>query len=151
MKRVLIPLFLLFAMPSMAQHMLVDKVGDNPPIIDFTEFSNITFNGTTVNILLNDGTASSSDMSEIKRIEFGDFTAIDGTVAEKGVLVSYVSSDEIAINCKAGTTVTIYNVIGTQMLCTRLDAQGGRISIAGLPQGIYIVKADDRTAKIVKR
>ena len=47
MKRVLIPLFLLFAMPSMAQHMLVDKVGDNPQIIDFTEFSNITFNGTT--------------------------------------------------------------------------------------------------------
>ena len=65
--------------------------------------------------------------------------------------MEYLSADEITINSEAGSTVVIYGLTGTQLLTRRIDTQGEAISIAGLPQGIYIVKANGRTTKIIKR
>jgi hypothetical protein len=65
--------------------------------------------------------------------------------------VEYISHDEIAINSEAGSTITIYGLTGTLLLTRRIDTQGEAISIAGLPQGIYIVKANGCTTKIIKR
>jgi hypothetical protein len=65
--------------------------------------------------------------------------------------VEYLTTDEIAINSEAGSMVTIYNLTGAQLLTRQIDTEGESISIAGLPQGIYIVKANERTTKIIKR
>ena len=151
MKKLFITILLFSVLPAAAQQMLVDKGTQNPEIIKLDDFEKITFNGTTVNIHLNDGNTSSSPMGDIARIKFGDFTSIDNAGRATTELVTYISADEIAINCEAGTKVTIFNVIGSQILTTRLKAYGGTISIANLPKGIYIVKAGDRTTKIVKR
>ena len=142
---------LALTLPAAAQHMLIEKSGSNNEIISIEDLKQITFSGTTVNVELTDGTRSSTEMSAIDVISFGDYTAIGPIRPEEGELAAYVSSDEIAIDGKAGSHVTIYNVVGTQVLNTRLDADYGQISIANLPKGIYIIKCNERTAKIVKR
>jgi hypothetical protein len=48
-------------------------------------------------------------------------------------------------------TIRIDSLTGAQLLTRRTDTQGEAVSIAGLPQGIYIVKANGRTTKIIKR
>lgn len=152
MKRILaILLVLSAAFPAAAQQMLIEKEGSSNEIISLGSLKQITFSGTTVIVEQADGTTSQNEMSAISRISFGDYTAIDDTAADSSRLVTCIPGDAIAVNCHAGTLVTIYNVTGSQVLCTRLRASNAVISIAALPKGIYIIKANDRTAKIIRR
>lgn len=152
MKNTLTILFLLLAtLPAAAQQMLIDKSGNSNEIVSLDQLKQITFNDTIVNVELTDGTKSSTQMSAINAISFGDYTSIGHIRPDNGELVAYISSDEIAVNSKAGSQITIYNVVGTQVLSTHLSTDCGSVSIANLPKGIYIVKANDRTAKIVRR
>ena len=129
----------------------MEKAGFENGIIALDNLMQITFDGTTVNIEQNDGTLSNATMGDISRIYFSDFSSIHGTLQQSDRLVEYLSADEIAINASAGSTVSIYSLTGAQLLTTRLNAQGGTMSIANLPQGVYIIKANERTAKIIRR
>lgn len=142
---------LAFGLPATAQQMLIDRQGGENDIISLDNLEKITFNGTTVNIEQTNGTKSCAAMGDINRIYFGDFTSIEDVKPQERELVTYITRDEITINCAAETMVTIYDVIGSQVLCVRLKADCGKVSIANLPQGIYIVKAGNQTAKIIKR
>ena len=151
MKKLLFIISLLaIAGTATAQHMVVETAGGNE-VFTLDNLKQITFNGTTVNIEQTDGTTSSASMGSIERIYFSDLSSIADINAQGGNLVEYLSFDEIAINSEAGSTVAIYSLTGAQLLSRRIDTQGETISIAALPQGIYIVKANERTTKIIKR
>ena len=134
-----------------AQHMVVEITDSNNQVVKLESLRQITFDGTIVNIEQTDGTKSSTSMGNIGRIYFADLSSIAGINSQDENLVTYISTDEIAINSNGGSLVAIYNLTGAQLLIRRIDAQGEAISIAGLPQGIYIVKANERTTKIIKR
>ena len=152
MKKLLLIISLItIAGTATAQHMVVEKSVGGNEIIALDNLRQITFEGTTVNIEQNDGARSNATMGDISRIYFSDLSSIHGIMQQTGRLVEYLSADEIAINSSAGSPVGIYSLTGAQLLTTRLGAQGGTISIANLPQGVYIVKANERTAKIIKR
>ena len=151
MKKLLFIISLLaIAGTATAQHMVVETAGGNE-VFTLDNLKQITFNGTTVNIEQSNGAKSSASMGNIKRIYFDDMSSIADINAQGGDLVEYLSHDDIAINSEAGSTVVIYGLTGAQLLTRRIDTQGETISIAGLPQGIYIVKANGRTTKIIKR
>lgn len=152
MKKLLFIISLLaIAGTATAQHMVVEMTDSNNQVVKLESLRQITFNGTTVNIEQTDGTTSSASMGSIERIYFGDLSSIADMPAHSENLVEYLTTDEIAINSEAGSTVIIYGLTGTQLLTRRIDTQGEAVSIAGLPQGIYIVKANERTTKIIKR
>ena len=134
-----------------AQHMVVEMTDSNNQVVKLESLQQITFDGTIVNIEQTDGTKSSTSMGDIERIYFGDLSSIADMPAHSENLVEYLTTDEIAINSETGSTVVIYGLTGTQLLTRRIDTQGEAVSIAGLPQGIYIVKANGRTTKIIKR
>jgi hypothetical protein len=143
--------FIAMTTAATAQHMVVEMADSNSRVVQLENLKQITFDGITVNIEQTDGTKSSASMSNIKRIYFDDMSSIADINAQGGDLVEYLSHDDIAINSEAGSMVTVYSLTGAQLLTRRIDTQGGIISIAGLPQGIYIVKANERTTKIIKR
>lgn len=152
MKKLLFIISLLaIAGTATAQHMVVEMTDSNSQVMKLENLKQITFHGTTVNIEQTDGTKSSTSMGNIGRIYFGDLSSIADMPAHSENLVKYLTTDEIAINSEAGSMVTIYNLTGAQLLTRQIDAEGETISIAGLPQGIYIVKANGRTTKIIKR
>ena len=134
-----------------AQHIAVEKEAGDLFTMELSELKQITFNGTTVNIEDNAGAIYSATMGDIKRIYFDDMSSIADMPAQSGNLVEYISFDEIAINSEAGSTVAIYSLTGARLLTRRIDTQGEAVSITGLPQGIYIVKVNGRTTKIIKR
>ena len=143
-------LLFILAVPTMAQQMLVEKSG-NTETIEFSNLDKITFNGTTVNIKQLDGTTAQAEMSAIDRISFSNYNSIKKIEDNKIGLLSYISSDEIAVNCNAGDVIRIFDVVGTQIICVCQRADNGIIGISQLPKGIYIIKANDRTAKFIKR
>ena len=138
------------ASPSMAQQMLIDRGGVENEIIELNSLKEITFNGPSVNVEQIDGTTSGTPMADISRIYFGDFSTIEDLKKNED-LIEQLPGEKIAINCPAGTVVTIYSITGSLVLSTRIETEGGHISVANIPQGIYIVKANDRTAKFVRR
>lgn len=143
-------LFLVFCLPGMAQQILIEK-GGNTETVEFNNLDKITFSGTTVKILQTNGTETSASMGEIERIHFSNYSSIDEIGVQKENIFNYISNDCITINCNAGDIVRIYNIIGNQLMCVRQKSDNSIISIANLPQGIYIIKINDQTAKFVKR
>ncbi len=151
MKRIYTLLLLITAsLPIMAQQIFVDKSADIETI-EFSKLDKITFSGTTVKISQTDGTATEASMGEISRIYFSNYSNIENTVADTDDIITYVSSDDIAVNCNAGDIIAIYNIIGKQLICVRQKSDNGIISIAHLPKGIYVIRTNDQTAKFVKR
>ncbi|MBE6303308.1 MAG: T9SS type A sorting domain-containing protein [Bacteroidales bacterium] len=153
MKKLLTLLMLMVATLSVsAQHIIVLKTGDATQAVELQKFRRMTFAGTSVNIMQTDGTVATADMSDITRIYFGDYTGIKNVDFNGGKeFVAYISADEIAVNCEAGKEIAIYNVSGTMVLKEVQDSEGGSVSIANLPKGIYLLRANGQTVKIIKR
>lgn len=152
MKKILLIVSLItLATTAAAQHLVVEKSGVDNEIVTLDNLKQITFDGITVNIEQNDGTKNSTTMGNINRIYFSDLSSIADIQQQDDNLVEYLSADEIAINADAGSAVSIYSLTGASLLTKRINAQGSAISIANLPKGIYIVKANERTTKIIKR
>ena len=153
MKKILTLFILMVATLSVsAQHIIVLKTDNGSQAVELQKFRRMTFSGTSVNIMQTDGTVASADMSDITRLYFGDYTGIENVDFNGGKeLVAYISPDEIAVNCEAGKEIAIYNVSGTMVLKEIQDSEGGRVSIANLPKGIYLLRANGQTVKIIKR
>ena len=143
-------LFLIASMPIMAQQIFIEK-GTSRETIEFGNLKKITFNSTNVNILKTDGSTISASMGDIERIHFSNYSSIEDTEIAKEELFYYMSDDCIAVNCNAGEIITVYSIIGKQLVCVRQKSDNGIISIAHLPKGIYIIRINDQTAKFVKR
>lgn len=153
MKKLLTLLILMVATLSVsAQHIIVINTDNASQAVELQKFRRMTFSGTTVNIMQTDGTIASADMSDITRIYFGDYTGVKNVDFNSGKeLVSYISADEVAVNCEAGKEIVIYNVSGTMVLKGVQNSDGGSVSIANLPKGIYLLRANGQTVKIIKR
>ncbi|MBO7192958.1 MAG: T9SS type A sorting domain-containing protein [Bacteroidaceae bacterium] len=152
MKKILFIIsFISIAATATAQYLIIEKPGYENEVLQFDDLKQITFSGTTVNIEQNDGKISNASMGDISRIYISDNSSIADIEQQEGNLVEYLSFDEIAINADAGSMATIYNLTGALIMRKQINSQGEPISIATLPKGIYIVKANEKTTKIIKR
>ena len=150
MKRFLITLSLsLLLLPAIAQDIYVESNGNNTAI-SFNSFEKITFNGTTVTISETGGKEKSYNMGDIDRIHFGYYqSGISENIQEE--TIRHISNEEIDINGNYGTMLYLYDITGKQLFCTCLKDSSTIISLSQYPKGIYIVKVDEQTYKIVKR
>lgn len=119
--------------------------------MQFDDLRRITFNATTVQIEKFDGSTISNDMANIIYMSATSKTTDIVAPQTSGNLVEHISSDAIVVNCVSGAIVEIYNMSGSRIATRRLDADNGTISIATLPKGIYILRAEGRTVKFLKR
>lgn len=150
MKKI-IPLIVaaLVTTPAFSQQMMIETKNDNS-VIELDALRRITFNGSDVNVLQTNGTTYSAPMNDISRIYFGNFTSIEEITPEEG-FITYISADEIAINCPAGEIINVYNINGSHLFQVRQQEENGSISIAQLPKGIYLLQTTGRTAKFIKQ
>lgn len=140
------------AIPAFAQRIVLEQSDNSKQAVDLHDFRRITFSGSTVNIIRNDGTTIGTEMSDISRIYFDDYTRISEVDFKDGKeLISYISDDAIAVNCKAGEEIAVYNISGSMVQNTIQESDNGIISIANLPKGIYLLRANKQTIKLIKK
>ena len=152
MKRFYILLItLLAALPFYAQSVYVEK-SSGSETVEFTALQKITFDNGKMNLHLNGGKVNSYPLSDVDKVtnDYGLSLSV-GAVEMKKELVSSVSSEQLAVNCPAGTNVEIFSVCGAKVLSQRLGSENGIVSISSLSKGVYILRADGRTAKFLKR
>ena len=83
--------------------------------------------------------------------EKGYFDAIEDVNAAEGGL-AYHDSEVSITHLPEGTSVSVYALDGKKMLSTTVPASGiCSISLRAFPTGVYVVKANDITYKILKR
>lgn len=145
---------LLFAAGVSAQqetlYLNIEKTDNSIESINATTLQRITFNGSKVAFQSTDGVVE-NDMQDIVRITPHNSTGISQTTGTAGDLVHILSPDAIAVNCPAGSTITIYSLSGSVIMQTRQSAENGTINTAALSKGIYLLRANGRTAKFIKR
>ncbi|MBQ2778666.1 MAG: T9SS type A sorting domain-containing protein [Bacteroidaceae bacterium] len=149
---IVISIFL--ALPAISQDArtnLIIKTNAGEQTVQFDDLRRITFNATTVQIEKFDGSTISNDMANIIYLSATSNTTNILAPQTSGNLVEHISSDAIVVNCVSGAIVEIYNMSGSRIATRRLDADNGTISIATLPKGIYILRAEGRTVKFLKR
>ncbi|MBR3854954.1 MAG: T9SS type A sorting domain-containing protein [Bacteroidaceae bacterium] len=149
---IVISIFL--ALPAISQDArtnLIIKTNAGEQTVQFDDLRRITFNATTVQIEKFDGSTISNDMANIIYLSATSKTTDIVAPQTSGNLVEHISSDAIVVNCVSGAIVEIYNMSGSRIATRRLDADNGTISIATLPKGIYILRAEGRTVKFLKR
>ena len=144
--------FALLTISAMSQSQItIEKVSGDTQTMLWENFRKITFDGSKVNILSNKGESISNQMADIMRITTTLVETGIETPAENCGLLNFVSSNEIAINCQAGELVCVFSISGSIVLSQRLSNDNGCINVAHLPKGVYLLQANGRTVKFLKR
>ena len=163
MKNALLTLTLLLAAtPVLAKTQMsvgYNEEGTAPSVFDITDKTTLVFTQQPAALTVKaDGTAVGEPiaLSAIKSITFGgDWTGIDGITAgleaQGGLhLRQNPVDDTLEVLTTATGDLTVYALSGAKALTVKAWA-GQPVNVSALPQGIYIVKVADQSAKFIKK
>lgn len=117
----------------------------------FTDEPVWTFEGENLVITTVEGSVE-YPMSEVAQIVFGDNAPVSGLTEVSVDELIRVNHDGVELaGFAANTVVSVYNLQGQQVATYRTGEAGSlNLSLDGLDQGIYIIKANKSTIKIKK-
>ena len=157
MKRLQLLLLMLLALPigmlADSQNTLVVKLKNGAETTFFLKDKpNVTFEGTDLKVVSNKETVTFA-LSDVLRFTYvkKDASGIDETVVDP-TEVSYDGSVLVISQLKQGASVDIYSLDGKLVRQLKAYRSGTyRLSLSELPTGLYLVKADNITYKIMKQ
>ena len=168
MKRLLIKL-VLFAVPMLAAAQTTDTNSDDGNTVDrkflvvetkdhvkttymLARKPEVTFEGNDLRIVSWDADVT-YNLADILRFTYETKSVTGVTeLREDPATIGYEDGQLVISGIKAGAPVGIYSLDGKLVKQLTAERSGSfRISLTSLPQGMYIVKADNITYKIMKR
>lgn len=152
MKRVLLAIFALvaFSFGASAQSIVINENEGTPVELDVEGLRSISFKDGKMVVSYSDGTDKSYVMSTISRLDFDDKTGV-GMVSLMDGKVSY--SEESGLLVVAGTEnshLSVYNLGGTLVFDKVIEQPVETVDLSGLQKGIYLLRLDGKTIKIVR-
>lgn len=152
MKRVLLAMFALaaFSFGVSAQSIVINENEGTPVELDVEGLRSISFKDGKMVVSYSDGTDKSYVMSTISRLDFDDKTGV-GMVSLMDGKVSY--SEESGLLVVAGTEnshLSVYNLGGTLVIDKVIEQPVETVDLSGLQKGIYLLRLDGKTIKIVR-
>lgn len=119
---------------------------------DLAENPKTTFNDNDL-VITSESMSISYPLDQVLRYTYElSTTGIENISQEKAVRISQHNDALTLENLKPGTTVSLYTVDGKQVSAQATGSNRSvTISLSGRPAGVYIVKANDVTYKMMKR
>lgn len=157
MKRLQLLLLMLLALPigmlADSQNTLVVKLKNGAETAFFLKDQpNVTFEGTNLKIVSQKETVTFA-LSDVLRFTYvkKDPSGIDETVVDP-TEVSFEGGVLVISQLKQGASVDIYSLDGKLLRQLTAHHSGTyRLNLSELPKGVYLVKADNVTYKIMKQ
>lgn len=141
--------FVLLCPALSAQSILINREGSESVRIDVETLRSISFRDGKMTATYRDGTSESYVLSEIKRLDFDSSTGVEMVSAMDG-RISYSTSSGLllAVNSQ-GLRLSVFNLGGTMLVDEVLDQQVATVDLSGFEKGVYLVRLDGKTIKIV--
>lgn len=91
-------------------------------------------------------------LSNIQRYTYEGGALSVKDIKADGISISHVGDNVIVKGLTNGKSVTVYTIDGKQLMTKRSDGSNIlTLSLANLPAGVYMIKADEITYKFLKR
>ena len=147
-------LILAIALSITAQHLHIEKNDGGEISETISTIDKITLPAGTMKIDHNNSEPTTVSLYSIKKIYFDLVTETDESTLEfKPVIFPNPASNQVLIsNLPAGKfEVNLFSIHGNLVLQSEIDASNPIIEIDWLSGGIYILKVNGSTTKIVKQ
>lgn len=134
---------------------ILTKDGANHKFVLEGSRPQVVFEGTSLKVITSSAAETTFALSDIIRFTYDGHEPsgiYDLTVDKNPTEVDYQDGVLIISQLKEGATVDVYGLDGKQVKqLTAVRAGTYRLSLSALPKGVYIVKADKISYKIMKR
>ena len=132
-----------------AHHIVINKGKENETTVNFRDFSRIDFSDGNMVLNTEDGLT----------IPLADLATIHFEVSDEPLSVESPVEKTVKLTCQKGwlaisglsgeTTLDIYSLNGTKVMSVK-PYDGRPVDISGLAEGVYVVRADKHSFKVIK-
>ncbi|MFA6200573.1 MAG: T9SS type A sorting domain-containing protein [Bacteroidales bacterium] len=113
----------------------------------------IYFYGSNLIIDQSNGQTQTIEISNIRKLYFQTNLSISEDIAVDNNIILYPNpaTDQIKLsNIKVHTLISVYSMDG-KLLINQFSSSDKSINVGNLQKGLYIVKANDKTFKLIKQ
>lgn len=134
-----------------AQRLVIWQKDGTKVSYDLDERPKTTF--TSEDLVITTATATISyPLAKIQRYTYEGGGLSVQEVKVDGIIISHEGDIVIVKGLTNGKSVTVYSIDGKQLKAKRSDGSDSlTLSLANLPAGVYMIKADEITYKFLKR
>lgn len=144
-----------FAFATYAQDTKVNVLylDGTPHVVQMSQVKTLKITGDDVLLLSADGTTvATHNMADIDKIELtADVTAINTPNKVQAVTIRYNGTSITASGMTNGHVLTVYATSGAVVAKAKARDGKATINVSDLGAGVYVVKTDGQTLKMVKR
>ena len=134
-----------------AQSLVIsDSDNDEKVELEVAGLVDLSASDSTITVRYSDGRNESYQVESIGKLDFTDATGVDMVSAMDG-RIAYSGSTGLLIVANAEEKhLFIYNLGGSQVLERIISSQLETIDLSSLAKGVYLLKLDGKTIKIVR-
>lgn len=144
-----------FAFATYAQDTKVNVLylDGTPHVVQMSQVKTLKITGDDVLLLSADGTTvATHNMADIDKIELtADVTAINTPSKVQAITIRYNGTTITASGMTNGHVLTVYATSGAVVAKAKARDGKATINVSDLGAGVYVVKTDGQTLKMVKR
>lgn len=151
--RKLLLLFVVLTMGTVvanAQSLVINKTEGNPVELNLDNLKKVSFSDGNLVATFNDGTNDSYPLSEVSRLVFSGTTGVGVVEAMDGKLAYSAGRGLAVIANSQGSKLMVYNLSGSLVLQKVISSQVETVDLNGLQKGLYLLKLEGKTIKIVR-
>lgn len=143
-------IFLSASVAVMGQDLVVTDEDDNEVEVDLKGLVDISYKDSTLVASYSDGKNESYQVAEISGIGMSSASGDDRVSAMDGKVVYVPSSAIVIVANYVDKRLLVYNLGGTQVIDRKIESQIETVNIDSLGKGVYLLKLDGKTIKIVR-
>lgn len=134
----------------MGQELVVSNDNDDKVEVELEGLVDISYRDSTLTACYSDGKDQSYLVSEISEVSISPTDGDDKSSSMDGKIVYVPSSGIIVVANSEDKRLLVYNLGGTPVIDRKIESQIEMISLDSLGKGIYLLKLDGKTIKIVR-
>lgn len=152
MKKILLSLLTVaaFTASATAQDLVIKGKDGSSIDLNLTDLRKITFSAGNMVTRYSDGTYSEYALSTIGRLAFEETTGMSAIEIMDGHLAYSAQTGTALVTNSEGEVLIVYSISGKIALQKKITSEQETVDLSGLSNGIYLLKLNGVTIKIVK-
>lgn len=142
--------FLSASVAMMGQDLVVSDDNDDKIEVELDGLVGIAYKDSTLTASYSDGENRSYQVSEISEVGLSPVSGDHKGSSMDGKVVYVPSSSMLVVADSEDKRLIVYNLGGTPVIDKQIESQIEMVSLDSLGKGIYLLKLDGKTIKIVR-